>query len=880
MLEEIEGDLFQKFERDLLQFGGNKARRKFIWNVLRYFRPGIVLRNKLSIETNIFFMLSSYLRIGSRHLVNSKAFTLINVLGLSISIASFFLIVTYIHFELSFDQFHSNKDSIYRIGLKNYSNGELIGSSTRTFPGIRMLLKDHLPEVRGYSGFYKTPANTGFLFRYNGKIHNEPGGILNSDSSFFSVFPSLLWRGDPRTALGKPGNLVISQSVARKLFGDEDPIGKRIERVDDHSDGLDFTVSAVLKDIPENSHFHATIINELSDSWPIEDQELWGEGKLNTYINLEENVEPSLIASKLNAILRKIEHENPLLKGAEVFLQPVTDIHLSSNLADELEPNGSRSFVYIMIFIAMIILTIAWINYINLETARFISRLKEFGVRRVIGSRKLDIAFQFLIEYFLLTSLSIGVAAVILMLTFPHFSLLTGVSVNYTWSLPEVWLTAFFIFVGGSLLTGMCPALLLMKSNPVEALKGKAGGQRQGQFLRRVLVVSQFSTSIALIAFVLVISGQLDFLRKTNKGIEVEHIIALKNPLAYSNSSIHSKYLAQSQLQDNLLQNPLVQTVTSSSAVPGTEIGFTYVNMIRRNMNDPYDPTVYKTLFVSSNFIEAFGLKLLKGVNFSPSQYYTGHKPWEDQNWNRVILNEKAVRQLGFGSAEEALDQEVFFQTPNDFEKCRIIGIIEDYHHEAVSKEIYPTILFYNYDTFQQVFFSVKLAPLSDPQDALTHVQASWKQVFPDSPFEYFFLDDYYDQQFKSETSFSNIFTSLASIAIFIACLGVIGMTYFEANSRLKEISIRKVLGASIANLVALLSRNNFLVICISYAVSIPVIYLTSSKWLSSYPVRIEILPLHFIVPFIATVTVVALISIYQTLQAAATNPVDHLKDE
>jgi putative ABC transport system permease protein len=330
------------------------------------------------------------------------------------------------------------------------------------------------------------------------------------------------------------------------------------------------------------------------------------------------------------------------------------------------------------------------------------------------------------------------------------------------------------------------------------------------------------------------------------------------------------------------MENASVQMVSSSSAIPGTEIGFTYVNLLKRNVNDPYDPTQFKTLFVDYNYIPFYGLKLLAGRNFDPPRPVQNWiNPWDDENWLTLILNESAIRALGFNSPEEAVDKIVEFENFADhFQKHRIIGVVEDYHHEAVKKEIFPMIFSPNYGSFQQVYYSIRLNPTSSPEQAVDDIRKSWTAAFPDKPFEYSFLNDYYDQQFKSELYTKRIFSVFAGIAVLIGCLGIFGMTLFEASTRQKEISIRKVLGASAASLIGLMARDNVRLILLSTVMSVPLIYFIAQKWLSNYPMRIDVSPIFFVIPLAILFVLVAFVSSVQTIKAANTNPIDHLKNE
>jgi putative ABC transport system permease protein len=826
-------------------------------------------------------MLKTHLKVAIRHLTRSKVFTLINMVGLAIGISAFLLIAQYIGFQLSFDQFHTNRDYIYRVGLKRYENGELVETSAKTFPGIRALLKQNFPEVQSVTGFYKIPANTGFLFRHRGKIYNETGGWLSADSAFFSVFPSLLVQGHATTAMKEPNSIVISEGVAKKIFGDKDPVGQVLDRIDDHSEGGQYTIRGVLKDIPGNAHFHATVIEQINDTRPEASTDLWGEGRLMTYVTFSRQIQQEVVEQKLNRLLDRLEKQNKLVKDTEIYLQPMTDIHLSSQCKDELEANGNKGLLYLLGSVGFIILLIAWINYINLETSRFVSRTKEFSVRRVIGSGKLNLTVQYLIEYICLTLGALILSVVIIVVAAPYYTDLTGVSLQHiSLDQPLVWMTSAILFLLGSISAGIYPAFFLLKFDPVMALKGSVSKYRSGNKVRHTLVVFQFTASIILVAFVITVQQQLDFMKLINKGIELETVVAIRNPTAYSNQELTTKYGEFETLQNKLLQYPAIQSLASSSAVPGSEIGFNYINLIKRNIGDPYDPAVYKTLFVSADFINTYNIDMVAGNTFEVPPNFNGTAPWETANWSSVILNERAIRQLGFKSATDALNQEIYFEAFDEPLKCRIIGVIKDYHHEAAKKEVYPTILFHNYSTFQQVYFSVRLKEGSRPQESLSQIETTWKELFPDRPFDYFFLDEYYDRQFRSEVYFQKIFALFAGIAIIVACLGIIGMTLFEMNSRLKEISIRKVLGASVWGVTVLLSKTNVKLIVIASLLATPLIYISAKEWLSNYPERIPLTAWLFLLPVIIILIMVLTVSGFQTLKTASANPVDHLRGE
>jgi putative ABC transport system permease protein len=548
-------------------------------------------------------MLRNYFRIAARQILKSKTFSLINVAGLAVGIAASFLILQYVAFEMSYDQFHRNKDEIYRVALEQYENGELKNASARNFAGINALLTENCPEVTAATRFMKMPANTGFLFRYNNKIYNESGGHITADGNFFKVFPSLLLRGDMSTVLASPNSIVLSAAIAKKVFGDVDPVGQRFDAMDEDRNAP-YVVTGILRDIPGNSHFHANFVTKIEEVWPEIVEEDWGATFIFSYATMPTKTDLRAVTDKVNYALRKIAEENPRVKGSEVLFQPITDIHLKSGLKDEYEANGSEALVLILIGIAVVILAIAWINYVNITTARFLRRTKEVGVRRIIGSAKSDLALQFLIEYLCISAIACVLAAALIILLLPYSSSITGIPFHEIgWSIPEVWISALVVFAIGSAVAGTYPAIFLIRLHPMAAIKGNTGGVRQGRAIRRSLVGLQFISSMILIGILTVINAQLGFMRQTDKKIDVEKVITLRNPTAYANQEVKDKHDHFRLLEHRLLQNSSIKMLSTSSAIPGAEIGFTFVDLIKRTRSDPYNPIRFKTIFVGEMYI-------------------------------------------------------------------------------------------------------------------------------------------------------------------------------------------------------------------------------------------------------------------------------------
>lgn len=468
---------------------------------------------------------------------------------------------------------------------------------------------------------------------------------------------------------------------------------------------------------------------------------------------------------------------------------------------------------------------VAWINYINLETARFITRLKEVGLRRIIGSSKSELILQFFIQYLLVNLIAVFISCLLVYFVLPFYSFITGIPVNnLQLSIPLLWVISLSIFFLGTIVTGIYPVVLLLKFNPIASLKGKLTGSIQGVSLRKSLLVFQFVFSISLIAFLIVISHQLDFMRKVNGNVNLSQILTVYNPTNYSAYEDSLRQEKNSEFRNKLLQNSVVQNLTTSSAIPGEPVGFTYVDLAKRSLSDPDKQIPYKVIYVDYDFLDVFALKLKAGRNYSQDS-------GEDRNKLSLVVTESTVRELGFASIEEALNKEIYFME-DDWDKWKIIGVVEDYRHESVKNPIYPTIFRLLRNRGQMVYYSILLNNTIHANEAVLATEKAWKEARPEKPFDYFFLNAYYDEQYKSEIHFSRIFAVFSAIAIFISCLGIFGM------------------------------------------------YLTATEWLDTYLINNGISWTAFFVPFVTIIFLIAITSSFQTIKAAQTNPVDNLKHE
>jgi putative ABC transport system permease protein len=867
--EEIEGDLLQRFNKDIATRGLHVAQRKLLWNTIRFCRPGIFLRRKYVVNFYQGYMLKSYLMIGLRQLVRSLSFSMINVAGLSTGIATAFFIFLYLNFEVGFDSFHKNKDQIFRVVTK-HPDKEVTGkTSAETFYAVASFMKEAFPEVKETVRCYKWPASTGILLKVNNRIFNERN-YLFAESSFFKVFPSMLNAGDAATVLSNPNSAVISKRFAIKLFGTTDVIGKSLG--DMEQAGSEVIITGLLEDTPSNLHFDVEIVRPYSKDW-IPEGNQWEWSNTLTYATIKQGTSIRGLEVRLNEAAQKNQPAHSASKGMAMSLQPIADIHLD-NVEGNLKASSDSMVLYVIGVALIVVLLMAWINYINLETARFISRLKEVGVRRIIGSSRSDLIIQFFTQYVILYAIVIVVAALMIYLLMPLFTDITGVLFTSTviW-VPWLWKSVLVFFATGTVVSGVIPAFILIQTNPAASIKGQITNGLRGSAIRKPLLVFQFVSSSVLIAFVFVVTHQLEYMRREKTNLALSQVVTVYNPTNYSAYENTSRQERNEVLRNSMMEDPSIVSMTSSSAIPGEPVGFTYVDLAKRSLNDPDKQIPYKVIYVDYDFLNVYGLKLKAGRNYSPEF-------GKDTNWESLVITERAVRDLGFGSNEEALNQEIHFMAGSEWQKYTIVGVVQDYRHESVKAPVYPTIFFLHQNRGQMVFYSLMIDKNADRKETVAHIEATWKKVWPEKSFQYFFMDSHYDQQFKSELFFARIFGWFSGIAVFISCLGLFGITLFESNSRLKEISIRRVLGATAMNLFRLLTKDHIRLGLLSLLIAYPIIYYWSNEWLNEYPVRIGIAPLFFIAPPLLMLMMVAGISFWQTIKMTRANPVDHIKYE
>jgi putative ABC transport system permease protein len=812
-------------------------------------------------------MIKNHFKLAWRSLIKRPAYSALNIFGLAIGIACCLLIFHYVAYERSYDRFQQHAGQIVRLRLDDYQEGRLAWQSATVYPAIAPTMKKEFPEVEQFGRLID--ANILMTNTEKNIKFNENKGYY-ADPSMLQMLDIHLLEGNPATALDGPDKIILSATTARKYFGSEDPLGKHLKGLERGATEY-YQVSGVFRDYPANSHL---IINHLvsystlnkitrtlwHDSTNITETS-WGWYDYYDYLQLKPGADWHALEAKLPAFcdrhLNNIEWAKKHNIREELHLMPMTDIHLYSNYNQEAEVNGNGKAVSFLFLIAFLIVAIAWVNYTNLATARSLERAKEVGLRKVLGAIRTDLVLQFLTESFLLNILALVLATGAVFLLAPSFATLVGSDAG-DFTLPRTYLLGFLgIFFLGSFLSGIYPAFILSGYHPITVLKGLFRNSTRGQVLRKSLIVGQFAISVILITGTILIYQQVQYMRRQQLGANINQTLVLNGATSVQDSTFKGIF---QPFKTRVLRQPGVQSITTSSNVMGQEIYWT--NSVAR-LDEPAKTNTMYILGVDYDFLPAYGLRLAAGRNFS-QQFGTDKKA--------ILLNETAATLYGFKTPADAIGKKLLI---ND--TSTIIGIVADYHHQGLRQAINPMLirLLPNFESY----YSVKFAT-SDPHATIAGIRTAWDRYFPNDPFSYFFLDESFSQQYKADTRFGETFGLFATLAILIACFGLLGLSAYNVLQRTREIGIRKVLGATERSLVFLLSREFFFLVLIALVIAVPVSWTVMHSWLQDFAYRIPIQWWVFALGG-ALALVIALATVgFQALRAASANPVKSLRTE
>ncbi|HEY4327020.1 MAG TPA: ABC transporter permease [Mucilaginibacter sp.] len=806
-------------------------------------------------------MLKNILLTTRRTLIKNKTYSLVNIGGLTIGIAAYILISAYVNYENSYDRSFENAKGIYRVESSFYKGDQQTDSWPTSTNGYATAMKQNFPEIASIVRINWN--NSERVIRYNNIKYREEH-VCYADTNFFSFFSYPLIKGDAKTMLKDVNTIIISESAARKYFGQADPMGKFLE-VTTLNNTLHCMVTGIFKDVPKNSTMQFNFLISWSTT-PLFLRDFWYLHESYTFLTLKPGANPRQVEAKFPALAERYKTGLSLknLKWA-ITLVPLTDIHLNAAKQYEIETKGNRNAVKFLSIIAFIILIIACINYINLSTAKAIERSKEVGIRKVNGANAAQLLFQFLFESFVIIGISLLIA--LIFVWFASYWLPQLLGDKFSFGLlfnGSLYQRIFLVFAICLVLTALYPAILLSRLNPVAVLKGRYSFSKTGVWLRKGMVTFQFAATLLLISGTFAVYRQLTYMSNQQLGVNIDQTIVLKSPVKTPD------YAQKVQTFKQVLQSIKgVEGVTASGAVPGKEVAEFLSN--RRYGASKNEERTYEMLKVDFDFIKNYNLQIVAGRAFDKGQ---------PSDSTGIILNQASVKQLGFSSDEAAVGQRVWLETKEKSPDL-VIGVIKDYHQQSLNQNYTPVILFMD-PAFSWVptrYYSVKFKS-SNTDQIISSIKSHWNNYFPESSFDWFFLDDFYNRQYQQDLQFGHIFLIFSSLAILIACMGLFGLTAYSTSRRIKEIGVRKVLGASINSIITMLTLDVVKVVLFSSLLALPLSYLFIGEWLHAYAFRAALTWWQFVVP-VALLLVIAVTTIgYITFKAAAANPVRSLKDE
>ncbi|MCB0567328.1 MAG: ABC transporter permease [Phaeodactylibacter sp.] len=791
-------------------------------------------------------MLTNLIRITLRQMARAKTYTTINIMGLGIGLAVCFLIFMWVRDELQYDQFHAHAGRIYRV-LWEARYGENEWKIPLGPVPIATALEREFPEVEKATQLYKG----GFTVK-QGQEYVREQNVLFIDKNFFEVFSLEFVSGNPEKALAQPDAILLTEEACKRYFGDQNPVGRHIAR----SDGELYQVNGVVKAFPRQSHLQFDFLASIESLPRIKQRaEQWGSATVYNYFLLRPDASIESLQEKWQAYTDENVAGEEFRQGNNFTrfpFQALADIHLGSHLEYELSPNGNKAYVYIFSIVAVFILLLACINFINLATARSLTRGREVGVRKVLGSSKGQLFWRFFRESFFYVILAVGLSLILVQGVLPWFNHLAGkeLSLGFLQS-PFLWLLLASLAVLATLLSGALPALFMASFQPVKALKGELMESAGQGWLRKGLVVSQFCISTILIIGALAVGNQLRFLQNRRLGFDKEQVIVLNRA-----NALGKQYSA---FFGHLNRLPAVKVATAAQFLPGKEFDST---VFEPEQPSNYQQTSLTYAFIDAHFVDALQLQLAAGRNFSAEMATDS---------NAVLLNQAAVSKLGW---KEPIGKKITMGGQPPFQ---VVGVVEDFHFRSLHHEIEPIVLMMA--AWNLPYFAVRLNP-GDVEAHIQSIRSAWHEFAPDTPFDYTFLSEDYAQLYDSEQRMGRVFTIFSVLAIFIACLGLFGLAAFMAVRRTKEIGIRKVLGASTTGIVGLLSRDFLRLVLFSFLIAAPIAWYGMNKWLQGFAYRVELQWWVFALAGILVVAIAFLTVSYQSIRAALADPAEALRSE
>ncbi|MBC7828359.1 MAG: ABC transporter permease [Chitinophagaceae bacterium] len=817
-------------------------------------------------------MLKNYIKIAVRHFRKNKIFSLLNIIGLAIGMAACLLILQYTSFKLSYDQFHRNADQLYRVVNDRYQNGNLIQHGTITYSGVGKAMNDDFEEVIQNTRI--VPGGEKIIFHNDKKISEEK--TLYADNDFFSMFSFPLLTGNEISVLNDPYALILSEELIKKTFDysgtDYDQfIGKSLRL---STDSMPYKIEGVFKNVPENSHLQFDLLISyktlVSQGWKEADYDFTNSDFWH-YVKLKPGADYQAIDARLPAFSKRHFQGNKISRSDETFyLQPLSKAHLYSDFEYEIGTTGNASVVWGLLLIALFIIVIAWVNYINLATARATERAKEVGIRKVVGGLKRQLINQFLIESAIVNFLGIALAFGLVFLIQPAFNNLLQHQLSLSYLLAKglngysILFGLILIIVTGIFVSGFYPAFVLSSFKPITVLKGKISASKKGIQFRKMLVIGQFTATVALIIGSAVVTQQIRYMNKKELGFNMDQMLIIKPPVL---TGWDSTFIDRTtSFKEELKSLPGVKGTTTSWRVPGVELGRTF-NIRRAGAGDAEKFTM-RHVGVDYEFMNVYGIKVLAGRNFIS----TDHNP-DFGKLRNTIINHSAAKLLGFKSPDDAIGKSIM----RGSRQWDVIGVVADYHQKSLHYPLEPILFMPAYSSNSSI--SVKVSA-KDLAGTVYSLKQKYTAFFPGNLFDYYFLDEKFNRQYSNEQLFEKVFGIFTAFAIFVACLGLFGLTMFSTIQRTKEIGVRKVLGASVSNIIVLLSKDFIKLVGIACLIAFPISWWVMNNWLHDFSYRTPINGWVFLIAG-GFALVIALVTIsFQAIKAAVRNPVKSLRTE
>jgi putative ABC transport system permease protein len=805
-------------------------------------------------------MFNNYIKVVLRNISRNKLYSFLNIAGLAIGAACCILILLYVQDELSFDRFHDNADRIYRVNSHFTIKDRVMNMATTAHVQGPMLQTEY-PEVENFVRFngYGAPL----VIRYKDKKFSEEK-FLWVDHTIFDVFSFKILKGNPQEALVKPDTVVITEKMAKKYFGGEEPLGKKL-RV--HNDTY-YTVTGVVANFPKTSYFQPDFLASFSTLKLEPSGNTAGDLVSNvdyyTYLLLKDGADHKDLEKKFTGFVDKYLASTlkPLGGAVKFELQPLTEIYLHSDQELEMERTGDITYIYLFSGIGLFILLLAILNFMNLSTARSTNRAKEVGLRKVMGAGRSQLIRQFLGESLILTLFALIIALMLVYVLLPTFNSISGkeLSIGY-FSNPYLLLGLLGLLLFAGLLGGSYPAFFLSAFRPVAVLQGKFKKGAKGSILRIILVSLQFTVSIVLIIGIFIINKQLNFVHNKKLGYDKEHVIALRIRNEDTQKKIET-------FKNELLRNPGITDVSASSSLPLGRNGLSAHHAVGK----PKDELIMLySQIVDEDFFDTYNIKMVQGRNFS--------KNYATDSQESIIINQAAAKKLGW--VDNALGKEIeLFMSMDSMRKYKIVGVVKDYHFQSLHEKIEPLIL-YNANPYGGNFYrlSIRCKP-GNIQGTLSFVESKWREFDSKYPFEYVFLEDRYESLYRGEERLAQLFGYFTLLAVIIGCLGLFGLSTFSAEQRTKEIGIRKAVGASIISVVLLLIREFTKWVFLAVLIAWPLGYFIVNEWLKNFAYRTALGLDTFLLPALLALLIAVLTVSYQAVKTALANPLDSLRYE